>query len=237
LNTIREKIILSIITKLTEITTANFYNVPLGSNVFRCRQNVNPSELPCLVVWPMSEEIIKTEYGKSKHVMPVKVEGIIEFGTDNASVIAEQALGDIIEATTSIEWTLPFTSGGTYEIKAGDTITGDTSKATALVISVSVTSGTWAGGDVVGNITLRRLTKEFQAENLDVGANLNVATISGSITGETPVTSTTGGYADSISCTSCGVDSYPEEGHLTVGATVTLNIEYDTNQGDPYNAE
>lgn len=237
MNTIREKIILAIITKLAEITTAKFYNVPFGANIFRCRQNVDPSELPCVVVWPMPEEITKTEYGKSKHVMPVKIEGIIEFGTDNASVIAEQALGDIIEATTGIKWTLPYTSGGTYEIKAGDTITGDKSKATALVVDVTIASGMCSAGDAAGNLILRRLNKEFQSENINVGTTLNVATVTGAMTGESPVTSTTGDYANSISCTSCGIDSYPEEGHLTVGAAVTLSIEYDTNQGDPYNAE
>ena len=64
-----------------------------------------------------------------------------------------------------------------------------------------------------------------------------MATISGSITGETPVTSTTGGHADSIEYVSGGTDSYPEEGHKTVGASAVFNVVYVTNSGDPYNAE
>lgn len=75
--------------------------------------------------------------------------------------------------------TISFTSGGTYEIKAGDTITGATSTETAEVIEVTVTSGTWAGGDAAGTLTCFDVSGTFQSENLDVGANSNVATISG----------------------------------------------------------
>jgi len=239
-NTRRESIILAILAKLAEAITTNYYNLNCGSNVFRCRQNVDPEatvpEVPCFNVWPQPEEATK-DYGKVRHVMPIRVEGIAEFSTSNPSVIAEQILGDLIEVMTGIEWTLPFTSGGTYEVKAGDTIKGHTSLAEALVVASTVTSGTWAGGNAEGNLTLRRLKKEFQAENLDVGTNLNVATITGSITGVNPVTSTTGGYADSIEYAAGGTDSYPEEGHKTVGASAVFNIQYVTNQGDPYNAE
>jgi len=75
--------------------------------------------------------------------------------------------------------TINFTSGGTYEIKAGDTVTGATSTETAKVIEVSVTSGTWANGDAAGTLTCFDVSGTFQAENLDVGANSNVATIAG----------------------------------------------------------
>lgn len=72
-----------------------------------------------------------------------------------------------------------FTSGGVYEIAEGDTITGAVSTETAVVERVQVTSGTWAGGDAVGWLTLSAQSGALQAENLDVGANLNVATIAG----------------------------------------------------------
>lgn len=72
-----------------------------------------------------------------------------------------------------------FTSGGTYEVLAGDTITGATSGATAVVTKVILTSGTWAGGTAAGRIFFASQTGTFQAENLNVGANLNVATIAG----------------------------------------------------------
>jgi len=74
---------------------------------------------------------------------------------------------------------LAFTSGGTYEVTVGDTVTGATGGATGYVAHVDVTSGTWAGGDAAGNIFVHTITGTFQAENLDVGANANVATIAG----------------------------------------------------------
>ena len=68
---------------------------------------------------------------------------------------------------------LAFTSGGTTEIAIGDTITGDTSGSTALVMHVELSSGTWAGGDAAGNFYLRNQSAAFQSENL----NSNLATI------------------------------------------------------------
>lgn len=73
--------------------------------------------------------------------------------------------------------TVTFTSGGTYEVKPGDTVTGATSAATAIVMGVRLTSGTWAGGDAAGELFVRSDSGTFQAENLDVGATTNVATI------------------------------------------------------------
>ena len=45
-----------------------------------------------------------------------------------------------------------YTSGGTTEIVAGVTITGATSGETAIVDSVVLSTGTWAGGDAAGTI-------------------------------------------------------------------------------------
>jgi len=71
------------------------------------------------------------------------------------------------------------TSGGAYEVAEGDVATGAISGATATVRRVQLVSGTWAGADVVGWLTLSGQVGVFQAENLNVGANLNVATIAG----------------------------------------------------------
>lgn len=71
-----------------------------------------------------------------------------------------------------------FTSGGTYELVPGNTIIGASSGATALIVGVVTTSGTYAGGTATGFITLINQSGNFTAtENLNVGANLNVATI------------------------------------------------------------
>ena len=74
---------------------------------------------------------------------------------------------------------IAFTSGGTYQILEGDTITGATSAATAVITRVALRTGTWAGGDAAGYLYFASDTGTFQAENLNVGANLNVATIAG----------------------------------------------------------
>jgi hypothetical protein len=74
---------------------------------------------------------------------------------------------------------LAFTSGGTYEIVEGDTITGATSAATAVITRVVLESGTWGGGDAAGRLIFASQSGTFQSENLNVGANTNVATIAG----------------------------------------------------------
>lgn len=76
---------------------------------------------------------------------------------------------------------LDFTSGGTYQVTGADVIEGMTSGATATVFSVTLTSGTWAGGDAAGYFLLINQNElPFQSENLKVGdADPNVATVSG----------------------------------------------------------
>jgi hypothetical protein len=80
-----------------------------------------------------------------------------------------------------VEKTLAFTSGGTYQIKYGDVVTGVTSAKTMTVNFVRVTSGSWAGGDAAGYL-LGTPSGAYQAENLNVGAETNVATIAGDAT-------------------------------------------------------
>lgn len=74
-----------------------------------------------------------------------------------------------------------FTSGGTYVMQVGDTIIGATSGATAVLTAVALTSAlaSWAAGTATGYLYFASQTGTFQAENLNVGANLNVATIAG----------------------------------------------------------
>jgi hypothetical protein len=72
---------------------------------------------------------------------------------------------------------LPFTGGGSYIVAEGDTITGAISGATAVITRISLESGSWEGDDGSGRLIFASQTGTFQSENLDVGANLNVATI------------------------------------------------------------
>lgn len=76
----------------------------------------------------------------------------------------------------NLGWSLPFTSGGVYETKPGDTIIANTGAGTATVANVVLTSGTWAGGDAAGYMVLTAVTGTFTPGTLKVGANTDVAT-------------------------------------------------------------
>lgn len=82
-------------------------------------------------------------------------------------------------ASVALGFTLDFTSGGTVVPAVGDTITGATSGATAVLTNVVVTSGDWTTGDAAGYFVMASATGTFGAENLNIGASLNVATIAG----------------------------------------------------------
>jgi hypothetical protein len=75
--------------------------------------------------------------------------------------------------------TLAYTSGGTHEVLVGDTLTGATSGATARVVSLTLTSGTWAEGDAAGTLTLCDQIGTLQSENLNEGENNDVCTVAG----------------------------------------------------------
>lgn len=73
---------------------------------------------------------------------------------------------------------LRFASGGTYEIAAGDTVTGGTSTTTAVVTRVVLESGSWNAGTAAGRLIFANDSADFTpAEVLNVGANLDVATV------------------------------------------------------------
>jgi hypothetical protein len=98
---------------------------------------------------------------------------------DNAGASAV----DMYKSTTagwvkqSLGFKLAFTSGGTYVVAIGDTITGNTSSRTATVTGVTIHTGTLAAGDATGYITYLTSSGAFQSETLNVGGNVNVATI------------------------------------------------------------
>ncbi len=77
---------------------------------------------------------------------------------------------------------LSFTSGGPYVIAEGDTITGATSGFTAVVTRVVLESGSFIGEDAGGRLIMASKTGVFVAEDLDIGANADVATIAGDAT-------------------------------------------------------
>lgn len=72
---------------------------------------------------------------------------------------------------------LTFTSGSGTALVEGAVITGATSTSTATITRVVLESGTFEGGDAGGRLIFASQSAAFQAENLDVGGDANIATI------------------------------------------------------------
>ena len=236
-DSIREKIIQAIETKLALIRTANGYHTDCGANIDRVRKKFDPDELPAIAVWPKPDTDAEPKYGSQFQTMPVQIEALKHHGTENPSKVSEKILADLMECVLGVEWSVDFTFGGTYEIEVGDTVTGAASGATAYVAGVSLSSGSWAGGDAAGTLTLRRLSGSFGAENLNVGAQTNIATIAAAPTGTGPIDTTTGGLAEAISYESGGTNDYPDAGDGVTGVQVVFNVQYKTITGNPYARE
>jgi len=102
-----------------------------------------------------------------------------------------------LESRTSVytaSYTLAFTSGGTTEIEAGDEIEGNTSEATSTVTSVTLDSGSWAGGDAAGTIYHTGQSGTFESETLTVDSDSDVATIAADSTSPVAYTSLPSDY-------------------------------------------
>ena len=232
-DTIRERIIAAVAAKLTEIRTAYGYATECGSTVLLGSMDVASSLLPAIDVFPRVESSSR-EYGKQVCTMPVDVKALALLGTTNPSTLGEQLLGEVITCLLGIEYTRTFTSGGAYQILPGHTITGATSHATGRVIAVTLTTGSWAAGTAAGTIRFRSKTGIFQAENLDIGSYVNVATIAGDATTIQAKDITGGGLVDDISYAGGGVENYPQTKDDALVVTATFTVTYQTNIGNPY---
>jgi hypothetical protein len=76
-------------------------------------------------------------------------------------------------------WVLPYDTG-TTEPSPGDTVTGATSGATGILVTLpALASGSWAGNDAAGDLILREVTGTFQAESITFAAATGAAVITG----------------------------------------------------------
>lgn len=66
---------------------------------------------------------------------------------------------------------IAFTSGGTYEPRPGDMVTGNTSGKTAIVVSTVLSGGAWADGDAAGTIQYRSETGTFVSETVKIDSS------------------------------------------------------------------
>lgn len=82
-------------------------------------------------------------------------------GRKNCELSHSGQLAWVIGTQTSIYDQITFTSGGTYEPKPEEVVTGNTSGETAVVVSVTLSSGAWADGDAAGTITYKSASGTF----------------------------------------------------------------------------
>ena len=82
-------------------------------------------------------------------------------GEDDCELSYVGQLAWVTGTQTSIYDQITFTSGGTYEPKPGDVVTGNSSKKTAVVVSTVLSGGAWADGDAAGTITYRSASGTF----------------------------------------------------------------------------
>jgi hypothetical protein len=136
--------------------------------------------------------------------MPITIDGLVEYGEENASDISEAMLGDIIEIMTG---------------RAAD---------------LTFSSGEWQDGDAAGTFRIRRRFGIFESEDLDVGEVANLATTNGGITNYAIETLLTGDLIDGIIYKQGGTAEYPDQGQEAVGASATFKIIYRTQTGNPY---
>ena len=93
---------------------------------------------------------------------------------------SQDAYGVLVEGVDTTDTTkkyIAYTSGGVAELEPGDTVTGATSGATAQVVSLTLTSGTWAAGTAAGVLILDNQVGTFESENLDASNQDNICTI------------------------------------------------------------
>lgn len=239
---IREQIIDAIVDRMAIVREANGFATEIGAHVFRGAKRIGAESLDAVAVFARKDAAAH-EYDVDHLTMPVDVQGVAAVADNGAeteqeraervSQIIEKMLADIIEAMTGDRWTLTFTSGSREPV-AGETVTGATSSATGFVESVTLTSGTWSGGDAAGTIKIRRKSGTFSAENLNIGAETNVASVSATVTREAALALVTASLADGIYYQGGGLDDYPDQADKTVGVAATFNITFPVVAGNPF---
>jgi head decoration protein D len=93
---------------------------------------------------------------------------IAEYDASEADVEGVAILRDAIIDPDHLAWPMEFTSGGTDVPAVGDTLVGAGSSDTGEICKITLSSGSWSGGDAAGTLWLRKVSGEFQAENLDI---------------------------------------------------------------------
>jgi hypothetical protein len=115
---IRERIISAFEDAMAVVTLANGYHSDAGLDVIRCRKNLDPADLPCMVIWPGTETAERREYGSQFCSMRMGIEAHAFFGDENPSIVSERMLADMIQAVfgqtiTDLADDIQYETGGT----------------------------------------------------------------------------------------------------------------------------
>lgn len=132
--------------------------------------------------------------------------------------------GDLITEAFPNDEVIPFSSGGTNEIAAGDTITGATSGATAVVDEVLLYSGSWASGDAAGFFVVKRdnIVGTFGSENVygEASGATNDATVTANVTHSAAIAAAVSGATGNSALSGyVGASGSASKG-FTIGSTV-----------------
>ena len=73
---------------------------------------------------------------------------------------------------------ITFTSGGTVEPQPGDIVTGNTSGKTAVIVSITLATNTWAGADATGTVSYRSASGTFGSGGETVTLTRNAVLVS-----------------------------------------------------------
>jgi hypothetical protein len=232
-DTIRKRIIDAVIEKGAEVRRSKGYRLDIGKNIQVYRtQNVT---LPAIGIWPEVETVTQV-HGENRHDMPIRVEGIVQLGTQDYHELIEKILGDIIEMMTGTKYGLDYSSGGdaTNVPEPGDLIVGETSGAEARLESYTTDSGGWGAGDAAGDFILRRLSGVFESEDLTIDGVSGLAQTTGSVSKSKAEVTTGGGLVEDIVLSGAGKEDYAESGEQVAGSSAVFIITYFTELGNPY---
>lgn len=229
MNTIRETIIGNIVNHLKYIKTTYGYNNSFDdTNILRGYNQAHESILPCILINPGTETIIK-QYSTAIHEMEVNIAAYKEItSSQNASIVSEVLLGDLIINVFGPVFEIDFTLGDNA-ISEGDTITGKVSGATAIVTNVTINGGSWATGNAYGTLNLRYQTGNFQAELIQV-SGVDSATIASDSTRTYPYGTAVG----QILYDSAGIQQYPDPGEKVIEVILNIRVQYTTAFDNPY---
>jgi hypothetical protein len=234
-NSIREKAITELTTRLAEISIAHGYENDF-TGILRGQKKANESDLPYIAVLPgMETETAVCSMGNRVVDVPIEATKAFDWVTENPSVIAETMLADLKANLKDTKLRINFTVGSHAPV-AGERITGATSAVSAHVLSVAVSSGSWGAGTAAGYIVIRDMRGNATYTDFIIGENLNdpTPTLCCKVASVALNTGTDFAYVADIKYSTGGVLVYPNPDEKVITVHTEWTITYFENCDNPY---